>query len=77
MKVLVPQWMVLYLILISFFFLYFLTIIFFSFPLVIKGICKLYEQKLRLDNPNRRNFGYDIQALWGYIDSLGDIGALV
>lgn len=37
----------------------------------------MFEQKLKLDNPNRRQYTYDVQELFNYIDSLADLGALV
>jgi len=41
------------------------------------GICKLYEQKLRMQQPNARNITYDIADLFSYIDGLADLGALI
>eukprot|EP00029_Vermamoeba_vermiformis_P007205 TRINITY_DN3047_c0_g1_i1.p1 TRINITY_DN3047_c0_g1~~TRINITY_DN3047_c0_g1_i1.p1 ORF type:complete len:109 (+),score=20.95 TRINITY_DN3047_c0_g1_i1:52-378(+) len=41
------------------------------------GICQLFEEKLKRDNPNVRNITYDIQDLYKYIDSLGDLACLV
>jgi len=40
------------------------------------GICGFFEQKLRQMNPNVTNITYDINDLYQYIDSLGDLGAL-
>jgi len=41
------------------------------------GICQLYEQKLKVLNPNVRNLSYDISDLYAYIDQLGDLSCLV
>jgi len=41
------------------------------------GICKMFEQKLRQQQPNARNITYDIQDLYAYVDSLSDLAALV
>ena len=38
---------------------------------------KLYEQKLKQLNPQIRQITYDVSDLFNYIDSLGDISALV
>jgi hypothetical protein len=48
-----------------------------SFALKFTGICKLFEQKLKHENPTARNITYDISDLYGYIDNLNDLGALV
>ncbi len=51
-----------------------------SFPLrgihSALGICKFYEQKLRMQNPALRNITYDISELYAYIDDLPDLGVL-
>lgn len=41
------------------------------------GICRLFETKLKEQNPNARNITYDVKDLFNWIDSLGDMGALV
>ena len=41
------------------------------------GVVKLYEAKLKQLNPQVRQITYDISDLFSYIDSLGDLSALV
>ena len=41
------------------------------------GVVKLYEQKLKQLNPQVRQITYELPHLFNYIDSLGDICALV
>lgn len=45
--------------------------------LIFQGLCKMFEQHLKQSNPTARNITYDIKDLWGYIDSLPDLGVLV
>ncbi|KAL2548204.1 Enhancer of rudimentary-like protein [Forsythia ovata] len=42
-----------------------------------KGICGLYERKLKEINPAIRNLSYDISDLYNFIDGLTDLSALV
>ncbi|TVU29291.1 hypothetical protein EJB05_20851, partial [Eragrostis curvula] len=42
-----------------------------------KGICGLYERKIRDINPMVPNITYDISDLYNFIDGLADISALV
>lgn len=37
----------------------------------------MFEQKLKMQNPNMGNFSYDIQQLYAYIDGLRDMAALI
>eukprot|EP01114_Cavostelium_apophysatum_P003120 TRINITY_DN1286_c0_g1_i1.p1 TRINITY_DN1286_c0_g1~~TRINITY_DN1286_c0_g1_i1.p1 ORF type:complete len:103 (+),score=5.19 TRINITY_DN1286_c0_g1_i1:203-511(+) len=48
-----------------------------SVALALDGICKMFERKLRQDNPNTRNITYDVEQLFLYIDNLQDLGVLV
>eukprot|EP01117_Protostelium_nocturnum_P013694 TRINITY_DN5136_c0_g1_i2.p2 TRINITY_DN5136_c0_g1~~TRINITY_DN5136_c0_g1_i2.p2 ORF type:complete len:107 (+),score=39.54 TRINITY_DN5136_c0_g1_i2:364-684(+) len=51
-----------------------------DFPTVsqaLDGICKLYEGKLKAQNPNARSYSYDIKDLNRYIDELNDLGMLI
>merc|ERR1712167_545725 len=41
------------------------------------GVCKMYEKKLKELNPHVRQISYDIADLFKYVDSLGDLCALV
>jgi len=41
------------------------------------GLCKLFETHLKLQNPGSRNITYDVKDLYGYIDTLPDLGILV
>jgi len=43
----------------------------------MSGICQLFEEKLKKENPNTRNITYDIRDLYNYIDGLGDLACLV
>ena len=45
--------------------------------LCVDGLCNLYEQKLKVQNPDKQEIAYDAFKLFEYIDSLGDLGALV
>eukprot|EP00922_Rhytidocystis_sp_ex-Travisia-forbesii_P018574 GHVS01027581.1.p2 GENE.GHVS01027581.1~~GHVS01027581.1.p2 ORF type:complete len:105 (+),score=6.84 GHVS01027581.1:216-530(+) len=47
-----------------------------SLSLALDGICQMYEQGLKLSNPNLRNITYDVMDLFKYIDQLGDLAAL-
>ena len=40
------------------------------------GICAMYEQKLKAQNPSHRNITYDISDLFFFVDSLGDLSCL-
>eukprot|EP01121_Diplochlamys_sp_Union-15-3_P003130 TRINITY_DN1297_c0_g1_i2.p1 TRINITY_DN1297_c0_g1~~TRINITY_DN1297_c0_g1_i2.p1 ORF type:complete len:124 (-),score=22.67 TRINITY_DN1297_c0_g1_i2:76-411(-) len=53
---------------------------YFEFESVSKamgGICKMFEEKLQILNPQRNNIVYNIRELFVYIDQLEDLGALV
>ncbi|XP_051218042.1 enhancer of rudimentary homolog [Lolium perenne] len=43
----------------------------------LDGICARYERKIMDINPMARNFTYDINDLFNFIDGLADISALV
>ena len=43
----------------------------------VDGVCQLYEQRLRLQNTEKREVTYDVHQLFLYLDSLKDLGALV
>jgi hypothetical protein len=40
------------------------------------GVCAMYEQKLKAQNPQHRNITYDISDLFFFIDALGDLSCL-
>lgn len=44
--------------------------------LALAGVCAMYEQKLKAQNPSHRNITYDISDLFFFIDSLGDLSCL-
>ncbi len=43
----------------------------------VDGLCQLYEQKLKIQNPGKTEVSYDVAELFQYLDSLKDLGALV
>lgn len=44
----------------------------------VDGICQLYEQKLKIQNPaSSEDVSYSVQELYQYVDSLHDVGVLV
>ena len=43
----------------------------------VDGMCQLYEQKLKVQNPGKTEVQYDVAELFQYLDSLKDLGALV
>ena len=43
----------------------------------VDGLCQLYEQKLKVQNPGKSEVSYDVSELFQYLDSLKDIGCLV
>ena len=45
--------------------------------LCVDGLCNLYEQKLKVQNPDKQEILYDVSKLFDYIDSLRDLGALL
>jgi|EP01044_Picomonas_judraskeda_P003972 hypothetical protein len=45
-------------------------------PSLVAGVCAMYEQKLKAQNPAQRNISYDISDLFFFIDSLGDLSCL-
>eukprot|EP01126_Amoeba_proteus_P032439 TRINITY_DN3163_c0_g1_i1.p1 TRINITY_DN3163_c0_g1~~TRINITY_DN3163_c0_g1_i1.p1 ORF type:complete len:103 (-),score=11.54 TRINITY_DN3163_c0_g1_i1:102-410(-) len=48
-----------------------------SVPEAMDGLCKIFETNLKQQNPTARHITYEIKDLWGYIDSLPDLGILV
>lgn len=43
----------------------------------VDGLCQLYEQKLKIQCEGEQEVSYDVSQLFGYLDSLKDLGALV
>ena len=43
----------------------------------VDGLCQLYEQKMKVQNPGKADVIYDVSELFNYLDELRDIGALV
>jgi len=48
-----------------------------SVDAAMDGICGIFENRLKELSPNRRHITYDISELYQFIDSLGDLSALV
>ena len=45
--------------------------------LCVDGLCNLYEQKLKVQNPDKNEVKYDVSQFFAYIDQLIDLGAMV
>eukprot|EP01113_Clastostelium_recurvatum_P021239 TRINITY_DN2513_c0_g1_i2.p1 TRINITY_DN2513_c0_g1~~TRINITY_DN2513_c0_g1_i2.p1 ORF type:complete len:101 (-),score=24.24 TRINITY_DN2513_c0_g1_i2:257-559(-) len=43
----------------------------------LDAVCQLYEGKLKSQHPGQHSYSYDVNDLFRYVDSLGDISALV
>ncbi|XP_065564998.1 enhancer of rudimentary homolog [Artemia franciscana] len=43
----------------------------------MEGVCKLYEEHLKRQNPNIPSITYDITQLFDFIDQLADLSCLV
>ena len=43
----------------------------------VDGLCQLYEQKLKVQHPDKACETYDVSELFSYLDELRDIGAMV
>ncbi|XP_075247814.1 enhancer of rudimentary homolog [Convolutriloba macropyga] len=43
----------------------------------MEGICKTYENYLKVTNPNKSTITYDVNDLFDYIDSLPDLCVLL
>ena len=43
----------------------------------LEGICKIYEEHLKRQNPNEPTITYDIPQLFDFIDGLADLSCLV
>jgi len=41
------------------------------------GICRIFENKLKDENPSSRNITYDVRDLFTWLDGLSDVGILV
>jgi len=41
------------------------------------GVCRVFETKLKEQNPSARNITYDVRDLFGWIDGVTDVGVLV
>ncbi|GMH34249.1 hypothetical protein BSKO_02083 [Bryopsis sp. KO-2023] len=41
------------------------------------GICGLFEKKLKESQPTQRLLSYDVEQLYGFLDEMVDISALV
>eukprot|EP00903_Cladosiphon_okamuranus_P015386 g14211.t1 len=48
-----------------------------STQLAMERVVKLYEARLKLLNPHNEHITYDVSDLFGFIDELGDLSALV
>jgi|ERR1711936_752404 len=43
----------------------------------LEGVCKIYEEQLKRENPHHPSITYDISQLFDYIDGLTDLSVLV
>jgi hypothetical protein len=43
----------------------------------LEGVCKIYEEHLKRNNPNIPSITYDIAQLFSFIDELADLSCLV
>ena len=43
----------------------------------IEGVCKIYEEHLKRQNPDTPSITYDISQLFDFIDQLADLSCLV
>ena len=43
----------------------------------MEGVCKIYEEHLKRQNPNIPSITYDISQLFDFIDQLADLSCLV
>ncbi|KAG8222370.1 hypothetical protein J437_LFUL002989 [Ladona fulva] len=43
----------------------------------MEGVCKIYEEHLKRQNPNTPSITYDISQLFDFIDQLADLSCLV
>lgn len=48
-----------------------------NLKLCVDGLCNLYEQNLKAQNPEQEEIKYDVAQLFEYIDSLTDMGAML
>eukprot|EP01068_Selenidium_serpulae_P003149 Selendium_serpulae@DN2907_c0_g1_i1.p1 len=48
-----------------------------NITLALDGVCQLYEQGLKIGNPDRKDITYDVTDLFRYVDQLTDLGCLV
>ncbi|CAH1791055.1 unnamed protein product [Owenia fusiformis] len=44
---------------------------------MLEGVCKIYEEYLKRQNPSSPSITYDISQLFDFIDSLADLCCLV
>ena len=44
---------------------------------LVDGLCSMYEQKLKVQHPEKKDILYDVSKLFEYLDSLADLGALL
>ena len=45
--------------------------------MLLAGVCRLFEARLKEMKPNMRQIAYDISDLFQFIDSLPDLAAMV
>lgn len=48
-----------------------------NLKLCVDGLCNLYEQNLKVRNPEQEEIKYDVAQLFEYIDTLTDMGAML
>ncbi|KAK4537826.1 hypothetical protein CDCA_CDCA14G3851 [Cyanidium caldarium] len=47
-----------------------------STPEMVEGVCRLYEQGVRLAQPGQTHIEYDVADLYRFVDQLPDCGVL-
>jgi len=48
-----------------------------SVPDALDGICQLYEQSLKVRYPNKDSVTYDVEDLFSFVESVGDLCCFV
>ncbi|EDW75796.1 uncharacterized protein Dwil_GK15131 [Drosophila willistoni] len=48
-----------------------------SVNMCLEGVCKLYGEHLKIENPHSSTVSYELRELFDYIDSLEDICCMV
>ena len=43
----------------------------------VDGICNMFEQKLKLQNPDSEALQYDVSQIFEFLDKMRDLGVLI